>query len=271
MQEHSNPNKDTESVKARRSNPIIVDGTRMGPSNAEALRDVHMSLVRAEQNLYNLVQANHAANAANGSAFGPAAFAYGAQPGFAPSFAPGFPPGFAPTTGIPTPSGLAFGVTAAPWATAPTASWNASPAALATWGALNPSLAAQGLAPAYVPSALVPASASFGIASRIPACDISDEGKQYVCQLDLPGLRAEQVELLCTDHTVVVNAHRESESDASSLVQAERGTTTQQRTITLPHEILPGGVKATLSNGVLTVVLPKAQPTEGPRRIKIQG
>ncbi|MHB1261115.1 MAG: Hsp20/alpha crystallin family protein [Thermoplasmatota archaeon] len=272
MQEHTNTNKDTESTKARRSNPIIVEGARMGTTSADTLRDVHMSLVRAEQNLYNLVQASHAAS---GTPFAPAAFAYGTQPGFAP----GFPQGFGPAAGIPTPAGLAFGVPATPWSTAAPspwagaapASWAAAPAALSAWSSLGPGLAAHGLAPAYAPGALVSATNPLGIIGRVPACDISDEGKQYICQLDLPGVRADQVELFCSERTVIVSAFRESDIEAPGLVQSERGTATQQRTITLPHEILPGGVKANLSNGVLTIVLPKTQPTEGPRRVKVQG
>jgi HSP20 family protein len=258
--------------KTRRTNPIhIVEGSRMGASHADVLRDAHLSLVRAEQNLYNLVQAS---NGANGAAFG-----YPAQQPFAasypPGFAPGFAPGFGPGAAVPAPAGLAFGMPAAPWAAhaanpwAPqlTAPWASPATAIPAW---NPLAGAIGASP-LAPPAFVPATAIAAAVGRIPALDVSDEGKQFVCQVDLPGLRAEQVELLCSERTVLVSAYREAEVDAASLVQSERGTATLQRTITLPTEILPSGAKATLSNGVLTVVLPKANPTEGPRRVKVQG
>jgi HSP20 family protein len=249
--------------KTRRTNPIhVVEGSRMGASHADVLRDAHLSLVRAEQNLYNLVQAS---NGANGAAFG-----YPAQQPFPASYPPGFAPGFGPAA-VPSPASLAFGIPAAPWAAhaanpwAPqvTAPWASQATAIPAWNPLAAS--------ALVPPGFVPATSIAAAIGRIPALDVSDEGKQFVCQVDLPGLRAEQVELLCSERTVLVSAYREAEVDTASLVQSERGTATLQRTITLPAEILPSGAKATLSNGVLAIVLPKANPTEGPRRVKVQG
>jgi HSP20 family protein len=124
----------------------------------------------------------------------------------------------------------------------------------------------------FAPGSVLPTTGTFGSwAGRTPACDISDEGKQFVCVLDLPGIAADQVELLCFERAVVISATREPESDVASLVHLERGNNLQQRTITLPNEIQPASVKATLNNGILTIVLPKLHPTEGPRRIKVQG
>ncbi len=252
MQEHTN--KDQETSRGRSSPIHLVPTSRAPGANAEALRDVHMSLVRAEQNLYNLVQASQA----NGQA----AYGFTAPAPFAAGYAaPAFPPGFAPGAPLVTPPGLAYGFQghAGPWA-------NVQAGAMAPWTPLSAGIAAlpalgtvPGLAPAWA------------IGGRTPACDISDEGKQFVCLIDLPGLRADQVELLCFEHAVVINASREVEGDSASLVQSERATAIQQRTITLPNEIQPGGAKATLSNGILTVTLPKVHPTEGPRRIKVQG
>lgn len=264
--------------KTRRTNPIhIVEGSRMG-SHADVLRDAHLSLVRAEQNLYNLVQASNGANGA--AAFGfpaqqPFAAGYPAQQPFASNYAPGFAPGFGPAAAVPASAGLAFGIPATPWAThaaSPwaqpmTAPWASQATSIPAWNPLAGAIGASSL----VPPGFVPATALAAAVGRIPALDVSDEGKQFVCQIDLPGLRADQVELLCSERTAIVSAFREADGDAASLVQSERGTATLQRTITLPTEILPSGAKATLSNGVLTVVLPKANPTEGPRRVKVQG
>lgn len=257
MQEHTN--KDADFTKGRRANPIhVVENARLGPSSAEALRDVHMSLVRAEQNLYNLVQANQAAN---GSTFQPPNFAYPGPQTFAPGFAPGFTPGFTPTSTMAGIPGLSFGT--------PQQSWITPPATLGNWSPLSGIGAPPIVAPGYGPQAFAPTAAFPTPASRLPV-DIADEGKQFVCKIDLPGLRTDQIELLCLEHTLVIKAYREIDTVAS-LVQAERGTAMQQRQIVLPSEILPGSVKATLSDGVLTVVVPKAHPTEGPRLVKIQG
>ncbi|MEA3136086.1 MAG: hypothetical protein QOJ26_1935 [Thermoplasmata archaeon] len=248
MQDHTNKAQDP--TRARRPNSIhAVDAPRSPQANADTLREAQMSLVRAEQNLYNLVHANH-----NG-AIGAAGFGYTPPAAFAAGFAPGFAPSVA---GVPQSPGLAFGV----------------PAGFSPWGTPQPALAGWPIAanlPAVASAIVAPAALAAGLVARTPACDISDEGKQFVCLLDLPGIRADQIELLCFEHAVTVNAYREVQGDTASLVQSERGTAALTRTITLPNEILPSGVKAALANGVLSIVLPKAQPTEGPRRVKVQG
>lgn len=279
MQEHTS--KDTE-ARGRATTPIrIVPASHAANPSADALREVHLSLVRAEQNLYNLVQASHASSP---SAFGFATPTTFSSAGYA---APAFPPGFVPTNAVTPPAfgfatqpnGFGQAPAAASW---PATSWNPLTTVTALPGAIAAGLSAiSGMLAASVaalPGAgAVPAAFGAGYAvpawaqSRMPACDISDEGKAFVCHLDLPGLRADQVELLCLEQAIIVSAIREADGEVVSLVQAERGVATQQRTVVLPAPIQPGAAKATLSNGILTVTLPKVNPTEGPRRIKVQG
>lgn len=283
-----------QDTKARRTAPIMIDSARIATPHAEALRDVHSSLVRAGQNLYNLVQSQ--GSQPNGAAAAPSAFAYPQAPSFQTAqatqgFAPAYPngsaaysayPGFAApgyATPFPQAAGIgigAFGTVPAinPWGAQATASpWKALGADIAA--ALGALQHAAAIAPgAFAADAFAPAAA-FGSATlptRTPAIDLVDEGKQFTCLVDLPGLKASQVELLCVEEALVVSAYREAaDSDSVGLVQAERGLATMQRTIPLPAEVQPASVKATLANGVLTVVLPKVNPTEGPRRIKVQG
>jgi HSP20 family protein len=293
MKDQTQETKEQNVTKAQRQNPIrIVRGTRLGSENVETLREVHMSLVRAEQNLLNLV---HASQGAGGATFGPAQIGYGTTqpffgynaPAFSPEIASGIAPGFVPGfLQSALNSGAGFG--AHPIAATPGGALNgaaipqsAIPAAsIPAWGqtgAFAPRIGSQyapgvipsPLANGYVQSAIAPAIAAS--IARQPACDISDEGSTFVCMLDLPALRADQIELLCAERSIVVAAYREADSDIANLVQVERSTAPQQRTILLPDEIQPTGVKATLSNGVLTIVLPKVQPTDGPHRVKVQG
>lgn len=106
--------------------------------------------------------------------------------------------------------------------------------------------------------------------ARLPATDIVDEGAELVCQVELPGVKAENVEVSCFGRGLLVTAHSEPEIDLGALVQAERGLqTTYRRAINLPVPVQPSGVKATLRDGILTVNLPKANPTEAPRRIQV--
>jgi HSP20 family molecular chaperone IbpA len=106
--------------------------------------------------------------------------------------------------------------------------------------------------------------------ARLPATDIVDEGAEIVCQVELPGVKPENVEVSCFGRGLLVSAHAQSEIDLGALVQAERGLEpTYRRAINLPVPVQPSGAKATLRDGILTVNLPKANPTEAPRRIPV--
>lgn len=109
-----------------------------------------------------------------------------------------------------------------------------------------------------------------GIAQRVPACDIVDEGSEYVCQLELPGVKRENVDVSCFERALLITAHAEPEIDVGALVLSERGSTASfRRAITLPSEIQTGEAKAALRDGILTINLPKAHPTAGPQRIPV--
>lgn len=113
------------------------------------------------------------------------------------------------------------------------------------------------------------ASVGFG-GARAPAVDIVDEGSEFVCQVELPGVKTENVDVSCFERGVLVTAHAEPEIDIGALVQAERGIkASYRRAINMPAPVQPSGAKATLRDGILTVNLPKSNPTEGPRRVPV--
>ncbi len=106
--------------------------------------------------------------------------------------------------------------------------------------------------------------------TRLPLCDIVDEGAEYVCQLELPGVKRENANVACFERSILVTAQAEPDVDVGALVQSERGATiAYRRAINLPGEVEPSGAKATLRDGILTINVPKSNPTEGPRRIPI--
>lgn len=109
-----------------------------------------------------------------------------------------------------------------------------------------------------------------GLAQRVPACDIVDEGSEYVCQVELPGVKRENVDVSCFERALLITAHAEPEIDVGALVLSERGSTASfRRAITLPSDIQTTDAKAALRDGILTINLPKAKPTAGPKRIPV--
>lgn len=120
------------------------------------------------------------------------------------------------------------------------------------------------------PSAWPGFSGSPGFGLAVPSCDLFDEGTEYVCQVDLPGIRASGIELDCSENVLLVTARRTWETDESAPVAATQYPT-HQRAIPLPTAIKTDAVNAVLRDGVLTVRLTKSQPTKAARRIEIQG
>jgi len=107
--------------------------------------------------------------------------------------------------------------------------------------------------------------------ARLPATDIVDEGSEIVCQVELPGVKPENVDVACHGRGILVTAQAEPEIDLGALVQAERGLqATYRRAIALPVQVQPSGAKARLRDGILTINVPKADPTEGPRRVTVE-
>jgi HSP20 family protein len=155
---------------------------------------------------------------------------------------------------------LAFpGALASPW---PSASWAQNAWAIPPTAAYSPTSLAGFAGLPRLP---------YAEATHLPPCDIADEGNEFVAQVELPGVHADQVEVLAFGRTLIVQATPDTEVDVAALVQRERGSgTSVQRAVLLPAEIQPSGARARLRDGILTVTLPKVVPTEAPRRVEVQ-
>lgn len=107
--------------------------------------------------------------------------------------------------------------------------------------------------------------------ARLPPTDIVDEGAELVCQVELPGVKPENIDVAAHGRALLVTAQAEPDIDLGALVQAERGLqVTYRRSILLPTTVQPSGAKARLRDGVLTINLPKVDATEGTRRIPVE-
>ena len=116
--------------------------------------------------------------------------------------------------------------------------------------------------------------ASFGpgdtLAARKPLVDLADNGSEFVLTAELPGVKKEDLDLRVTPEGIefAAEARQETKDRGKDYAYLERSHTSFQRVLTLPAEVLPDRVEATLRDGVLEVRLPKKQPT--PRREPVQ-
>jgi HSP20 family protein len=118
------------------------------------------------------------------------------------------------------------------------------------------------------PFAAIPAVAP--VAVWVPPVDIEETQDSYVLEMDLPGVKPEDVNLELRDGNElrVTGQYRERERSGTMRRQGRRGGEFEYDVI-LPGDVNAEQVEATMEDGVLMVRLGKAQPQ--PRRIPVRG
>jgi HSP20 family protein len=104
----------------------------------------------------------------------------------------------------------------------------------------------------------------------VPSMDLEDRGKDFRVTVDLPGFKKEDVEIEVTDDSLVVNAGRtqSEEEKKKKYVRRERMAQTYYRKVALPEEVRSDNAKASLTDGLLEIILPKKAPKET-KKVKI--
>ena len=102
-------------------------------------------------------------------------------------------------------------------------------------------------------------------------CNITDEGDKFVITTDLPRIKKDEVNIDVGDDYVEISAeHKESEEEKKKkYLRKEQSEISVRRRMSLPEKVKSSDVKAKLDNGVLTVNLPKEEPTPQPKSTKI--
>jgi len=109
--------------------------------------------------------------------------------------------------------------------------------------------------------------------SWTPPVDVYETADRYVVTAELPGLTREQVDLAVEDDRLIIRGRRADRGDDRQDVvhyhQVERGHGGFARTFDFAHKIDAAGIAATLTDGVLTVTLPKQAPPPA-RKIEVR-
>jgi HSP20 family protein len=103
-----------------------------------------------------------------------------------------------------------------------------------------------------------------------PPIDVYETTDRYVVAAELPGLTREQIELAMADSRLTIRGQRiEHGGENVHYHQIERGHGAFSRTFEFNDKIDVDNVTADLSNGVLTVTLPKT-PAAPRRKIDVR-
>lgn len=104
-----------------------------------------------------------------------------------------------------------------------------------------------------------------------PRANVEETKNSYVLSFDLPGVKKQDVKIDVQGRTITVSGERkhEGETESGGFKRYECLSGSFQRSFNLPEGLDPDRVEATLNDGVLKVVLPKAA-AEQPRKIEIK-
>lgn len=102
--------------------------------------------------------------------------------------------------------------------------------------------------------------------------DLAEHDAELVLTADVPGFEKDDIHVECTESRVEIRAERDraSEEADESYIRRERSHRSVRRSVDLPAPVAPEQVRATYRNGVLTLTLPKTDPTAGGHEIDIE-
>ena len=111
----------------------------------------------------------------------------------------------------------------------------------------------------------LPASGPQGWAPAVDLCETADA---FIFTAELPGLTRDQISIQVQDGRLALQGRRAARVSCEHYHQVERGHGEFLRSFALPQAVEPGGITADLSDGVLTVTVPKAA-APAPRRVAV--
>jgi HSP20 family protein len=104
-----------------------------------------------------------------------------------------------------------------------------------------------------------------------PALDIAEQKDAYLVQVELPGVRPDDLDITLEDGLLTIQGERRftQESSEQQFHRIERRYGRFRRSITLPTQVQADAIEASFEDGLLTVRVPKAEEAK-PRRINVQ-
>ncbi len=104
----------------------------------------------------------------------------------------------------------------------------------------------------------------------LPPCDITEDDRSIRLQLELPGVRPEDLRLSVEDNLLSIRGEKRQHAEERNerVHRYERSYGTFERTFTLPSSVDTDAIDADVENGILTVTIPKSERAK-PREIRL--
>jgi len=109
-----------------------------------------------------------------------------------------------------------------------------------------------------------------GVGAWLPPVDVIEESDRLVFRAEVPGVNRDDIDIRVENGTLVLRGEKKQEKDVTdeSAHRVERYYGSFSRSFVLPTTINAEKISATYRDGVLELVLPKAEEAK-PRRIKV--
>lgn len=108
-----------------------------------------------------------------------------------------------------------------------------------------------------------------------PSIDLAETDREIEVKTDLPGIKADEVEIEIRNNVLTIHGEHSEEKELKKgkgrkFHRVERRHGSFSRSVWLPCSVQEDKVTADLSEGVLTITLPKSE-TEKSHKIKVKG
>jgi HSP20 family protein len=110
-----------------------------------------------------------------------------------------------------------------------------------------------------------------GARAWAPALDIAERNDAYVVTVEVPGIKPEELEITVENGALTISGERrfETETKEQQFHRIERRYGAFRRSITLPNRVKADAIDASFEDGLLRVVVPKAEEAK-PKRIEVR-
>lgn len=108
-------------------------------------------------------------------------------------------------------------------------------------------------------------------ANWIPAVDVFEDKDAVRIAVEVPGVNPDHIKISLEQHVLTISGEKQQVSEESTerVHRYERAYGSFSRSFTLPSTVDPDRIEAQTDNGVLSIVIPKAEKAK-PRQIQVK-
>ena len=108
-------------------------------------------------------------------------------------------------------------------------------------------------------------------AGVFPLMNLTEDSDNFIIRAELPGIKADDLDISVTSDTLSIGGERKfaPQNETAKYHRREREAGKFNRVISLPKQINTDKVEASTNDGLLTIILPKAEAVK-PRQISVR-